>query len=216
MLGQACARALHDAPDLALVGVVRRSPGALPHPFAHLPTAGHLRELQRASVALLCVPAQAVLEVARDVLQQRVPLVECAALEGAALPAHHRALGKAARQHRVAAVVHAGWQPGALPLLRRVFETLIARGHTESNAHPGVSLHQTAALEDIAGVRAALEAGGSGIVLERRGAGNAGAHHSLLLEARFDVATLAARVMLDGARQLPRLEPGWHIWSPRA
>lgn len=268
-LGQACAGALHDALDLELAGVVRRSSGALPPPFEHVPTARHPRELNRVSVALLCVPAQATLEIAREFLQQRLPLVECAALEGGALAAHHRALGEAAHRHRVPAVVGAGWQPGALPLLRRMFETLIPRGHTETHAHPGISLHRTAALEHIAGVRAALacerraadgrprryvyvqleegasvaevqrrvradplyageetelfqvddvaalEAAATGIVMERLGTGNAGAHHSLLLEARFDVTTFAAHVMLDAVRQLPFLKAGAHAWLPR-
>ncbi|HXZ93144.1 MAG TPA: hypothetical protein VEG36_09710 [Burkholderiales bacterium] len=269
-LGQACAHALREAPEFELAGVVRRTRGALPHPFEHVAVAGHPRELERASIALVCVPAQVTLQVARELLQQRLPLVECAALEGGALAAHHRALGEAARRHRVAAVVGAGWQPGALPLLQRVFETLIPRGQTETSTHPGVTLHRTAALQGIAGVQAALacerraadgrpqrylyvqlaqgaslaeverhvrgdplyageetelfqvddvaslEAAASGIVLERRGTGEAEAHQSLLLEARFDAVRFAARVMLDAARQLPQLRPGAHAWLPRA
>jgi len=269
-LGQACALALRDAPDFELAGVVRRERGPLPRPFEHVAVAGHPRELERASIALVCVPAQATLEVARALLQQRLPLVECAALDGGALAAHHRALGEAARRHRVPAVVGAGWQPGALPLLQRVFEILIPRGQTEASAHPGVSLHRSAALEGVAGVAAALgcerraadgrpqrylyvqlaqgaslaeverrvradplyageetelfqvddvaalEAAASGIVLERRGTGGSEAHQNLLLEARFDAVRFAARVMLDAARQLPRLGAGAHAWLPRA
>jgi diaminopimelate dehydrogenase len=63
---------------------------------------------------------------------------------------------------------------------------------------------------------ASLEATGSGIVLERRGSGEAGAagfHESLLLEARFDTVRFAARVMLDAARRLPLLVPGAHRYS---
>ena len=155
-LGQACAHALREAPDFELAGVVRRNLGALPPPFEHVAVAGHPRELARASIALVCVPAQATLDVARELLQQRLPLVECAALEGSALAAHHRALSEAAHRHRVPAVVGAGWQPGALPLLQRVFEILVPHGRTETSSHPGVTLHRTAALEGIAGVQAAL------------------------------------------------------------
>ena len=266
-LGRACATALQDNHDLELVGVVRRVPVALPAPFQQVPVAGHVRELRNPEVALVCVPADTVLGVAREILQQRLPVVECAMLAGGVLAAHHRALGEAAHNHRVVALVGAGWDPGALPLLRRLFETLIPRGRSETGMHPGVNLHHTAAVEQLAGVAAALacerraadgrpqhyvyvqlrngasigeveralaadplyageetfvfpvadlaavEAAGSGMVLERLGTGTQGAHQSLLLEARFDVAAFAARVMLDAARRVPQLEHGAHPYS---
>ncbi len=271
-LGRACAAALRDSHDLELAGVVTGTQGtaALPHPFERVSVAAHVRELERVDAALVCVPAGQVLGIAREILQQRLPVIECAILEEGALEAHYRALGDAARHHHVAAVVGAGWDPGALPLLRRLFEVLIPRGRTEVGAHPGLSLHHTTAADGVSGVRAALacesrssngrpqrylyvqlehgavaatveaairadphyageeilvfpvedlaafEAAGSGIVLERRGtgaAGGAGPHSSLLLEARFDLPTFAARIMLDAARRLPTLKPGAHPYS---
>jgi len=269
-LGRACAAALRDSHDLDLAGVVMRSQAALPHPFEHVSVAGHVRELANVDAALVCVPAEQVQGVAREILQQRLPVIECAILEGRALSAHHEALGEAARRHRVPAVVAAGWDPGALPLLNRLFEVLIPHGRTETGKHPGLSLHHTAAVERVSGVRSALacesraadgqlqrylylqldkgvrletveqairadplyageetlvfpvddlaafEAAGSGMVLERRGtggAGDAGSHQSLLLEARFDVARFAARIMLDAARRLPQLKPGAHAYA---
>ena len=157
-LGHACARALRDSHDLELAGVVTRSQAAtaLAHPFGHGSVAGHVRELEGVDAALACVPAEQVLGVAREILQQRLPVIECAILEGRALAAHYEALGEAARHHHVAAVVGAGWDPGALPLVRRLFEVLIPHGRTETGTHPGMSLHHTAVLERVPGVRAAL------------------------------------------------------------
>lgn len=57
---------------------------------------------------------------------------------------------------------------------------------------------------------AALAGEAQGIVLERRGTARSGAHHNILLEARFSVPAFAARVMLDAALRLPRLAPGAH------
>jgi diaminopimelate dehydrogenase len=57
---------------------------------------------------------------------------------------------------------------------------------------------------------------GHDLEFERRGtgaAGDAGSHQSLLLEARFDVAAFAARVMLDAARGLPQFRAGAHVYS---
>lgn len=155
-LGRACATAVRDSHDLELAGVVMRSQAALPHPFEHLAVSGHVRELNSVDAVLVCVPAEQVLGVARELLQQSLPVVECAILEGRALQAHYEALGEAARRHRVPAVVGAGWDPGALPLLRRLFEVLIPHGRTETGKHPGLSLHHTAAVERVRGVRSAL------------------------------------------------------------
>ena len=263
-LGRACALALLDAGDLELAGVVRRSGGALPAPLHRVALGAHLRDLKPVDAALLCVPPDAALGIAREILQQRVPLVECARLEGGAQQGYYDALDRAARNHRVGVIVGAGWDPGVLPLMRRMFEALIPRGQTRSERHPGLSLHHSAIAAAVGGVKdalatecrapggelqryvyvelkpsvdiaavtqaieadplfvdaevrvfavsdlAALEAAGSGIVLERRATATAGGHESLLLEARFDAPTFAARMMLDAARSLSELAPGAH------
>jgi diaminopimelate dehydrogenase len=157
-LGLACADALLDDSELALAGVVRQpgAPAALPGRLRRFPVASHVRELEGVRAALVCVPAYAVLGVARELLQGRIPVVECACFEGQALQAHHAALGEAADHHRVAAVVGAGWDPGVLPLLRNAFEMLIPRGHTVFHRHPGLHLHHSAAVAGIRGVKGAL------------------------------------------------------------
>lgn len=268
-LGRACAHAVEDAPDLELAGVVRR-PGAaaaLPPPFRQVRVATHLRDLGRVDGVLLCVPSDAATGAAREVLQMRVPLAECARLEGGAAAAHYDGIGHAAANHRVPVVLGAGWEPGMLPLLRHAFELLVPHGHTTATSRPGVSLHHTEAAANVPGIRAALateqrdaegqvrryvyaelepaadparvraaleadplfageetllfpvesvaalEEAGHGILLERRGTAASGAHQNILLEARFDVPTFAARVMVDAARRLPRLAPGAHRYA---
>lgn len=158
-LGTACALALLDDTELALAGIVRRpaSKGALAGRLQRVAVAEHVRELPPVDVALLCVPAADVGGVAHDLLQARIALVECAALDGAALERHHDRLDEAARRHRATAVVGAGWNPGLLPLLGGAFELLIPRGQTQHHQHPGVALHHSAAVAQLPGVRQALE-----------------------------------------------------------
>jgi diaminopimelate dehydrogenase len=268
-LGRACVEAVRETVDLELAGVVRRAGSAswLPAPLERVAVATHVRDLGRVDAALLCVPPTVATDAARAILQLRMPLVECAMLEGPAREAHYNAIGDAAHKHRVAAVVGAGWDPGMLPLLHQVFDLLIPNGHTVKTARPGVSLHHTEAAKNTPGIRgalateyrgaegrltryvyaelangadaaavqatlaadplfageetllfpvesiAALEEEGHGCLLERRGTARSGAHQNLLLEARFDVATFAARVMLDAARRLWRLKPRAHRYS---
>jgi diaminopimelate dehydrogenase len=235
-LGRACAEAALQATDLELVGVVvAPDAGALPAPFRRVPVAAHVRELAHAETTLLCVPAAVATGVARELLQQCAALVECARFGGNALAAHYEAIGDAALRHGVPAVVGAGWDPGVLPLLRRTFEWLIPEGHTEARDRPGASLHHSEAARLVPGVvdalateardsagslkryvyveLAALESASRGIVLERLGTAHAGAHQALLLEARFDPAGFAARVMLDAARRVGTLRAGAHQYS---
>lgn len=269
-VGQACVAAVHEAADLEIAGIVRRPESVLqplPAQLRKIKVAGHVSELGRLDAALVCVPTEAVLGVARELLQQGVPLVECASLEGHLLEAHREAIHHVAESHRVAAIVGAGWDPGALTEFRRLFELLIPRGHTEISNRPATSLHHSAAAQQVAGVKAALcselrtpqggmqrylyvelergadpervaqairsdplfvgeetlvfpvedlaalEQAGHGTVMERRGAGGPGGHHSLVLEARFDPALFTAQVMLDAARALPGRRPGAHTYA---
>ena len=158
-LGRACVEALLDSAGVELAGVVRRptSPARLAAPFAQTRVVRHIRDLDPPlHAALLCVPAVLATALAREILQMRIPLVECAQLEGRALASHHAALGSAATQHRVAAVLGAGWDPGMLPLLRHAFELLVPHGDTELSLHPAASLHHTAAVNGIKDIKAAL------------------------------------------------------------
>ena len=139
-LGRACAQALEEGADLEPAGVVGRG--------------AHVRDLGAVDLALVCVPAADTLAVCAQLMQQRLAIVECAALEGPALHAHHAELLRLAERHRCRAVVGAGWDPGVLTLVRHAFELLIPRGTSELTRRPGVLLHHTT--EAIPGVRAAL------------------------------------------------------------
>lgn len=193
-LGSACARAASEAADLELAGVVRRpEPGAkLPAEFASVPLVHHLRDLRSIDAALLCVPAGETLGVAREILQQRTPIVECAMFEADALARHHAALGECAVRHRTAAVVGAGWNPGALGLVERLFALLIPHGSTERSNRPAVSLHHTAAAEGVPGVKGALAG-------EYRGADGA--------LARYVYVELSRGAKLDAVRTAIEADP---------
>ena len=159
-LGTACALALLDDPELTLAGIVRRpeAPARAPGRLQRAAVVGHVRDLPVVDVALVCVPPQDATDVAIALLQGRVPVVECAALDDAALEQHHAALDDAARRHRTSAVVGAGWNPGAWSAFIATFERLIPRGQTVQQRHPGNALHHSAAAAALDGVRQALEA----------------------------------------------------------
>ncbi|WP_206054774.1 hypothetical protein [Nitrosococcus wardiae] len=106
--------------------------------------------------ALLCVPTEEVLGKAQEFIQHGVPIVECATFHGEAFQYHQQAIKRLALRHKAAAIVGAGWDPGALSLLRALFMLLTPKGHTETTRRPGKSLHHTTVARAISGVKAAL------------------------------------------------------------
>lgn len=156
-LGKACAQAIQVDDQVALAGIVRRNPAQyLAEPFSNIPTVAHISELAQTDAALICVPTECAVDVAYDLLQRGIPIVECASLHGEAFEDHFHEIDRSASRHKVAAVVGAGWDPGALSLFRSLFALLTPKGHTEITHRPGVNLHHTTAARAIPGIREAL------------------------------------------------------------
>lgn len=170
-LGSACATALIDETEMTLAGVVRRpeSLGPMSGKLAQFSAVGHVRDLPAVDIALVCVPAGNVLGVSRELLQTGLPIVECAYFEGHALDSHYAELDGMAKAHRTTAAVGAGWDPGVLPLFAKAFDMLIPHGRSRSHQHPGLSLHHSAAVAHMHGVKDALagEYHGAGGALQR-------------------------------------------------
>ncbi|SDS34531.1 Rossmann-fold NAD(P)-binding domain-containing protein [Pseudomonas oryzae] len=154
-LGRRCAELLLSDSGLALAGVVRRNPAPLDWP-GDIPVVGHISELRGVDAVLVCVPVDAVLGQARELLQHQLPLVECARLHGAAFVAHKAELQRMAHLYRATAVLGAGCDPGLLSLLRSQFALPLPHGRTQASLHTASSLHHSLAAEGVEGVRTAL------------------------------------------------------------
>jgi diaminopimelate dehydrogenase len=160
-MGRTCAQAIVKDDRFVLAGIVRRAEHvavSLPAPFAQVPVVTHIGELSRVDAALICVPTDQVLAVAHDLLQRRIPIVECAALHGEDFQVHKHEIDRMAKLYKMAAVVGAGWDPGALSMFRSLFALLTPKGHTDTTRRPGVSLHHTTVARTIPGVKEALSA----------------------------------------------------------
>ena len=158
-LGRACGETILGNEALRLAGFVRRNDTMhkpLPNNFRGIATTSNIATLGAIDVALLCVPAAMTGDAAYELLQHRIPIVECAAQAADDFESQRERLHHVALRHRVAAIWGAGWDPGALSLLRRLFTLLIPKGHTETTDRPGISLHHTLTTTAIDGVRDAL------------------------------------------------------------
>jgi diaminopimelate dehydrogenase len=119
----------------------------------NVPVINHISKLKEVDAALICVSFGAVLGVAKDLLQNLIPLMECARRHGEAFLKHKSEIHRVALLHKVPAVVGAGCDHGTLSLFRGYFALMVPHGHTEINLHTGSSLHHSLAAECIKGVK---------------------------------------------------------------
>jgi diaminopimelate dehydrogenase len=154
-LGRACVQAATNHAEVELAGVVLR-PGAERPASFRVPVAGHVRDLERVDVVLMCVPPNDAHGVAGELLRQRFAVVECAAVDASRRADYHEALADLAARQRARIMLGAGWDPGMLGLIRGAFDLLIPSGRTLQARRPLASLHHTAAARGVEGVEDAL------------------------------------------------------------
>lgn len=158
-LGRACAEAVLASEDMELAGIARRPEHVLmvlPEHLKGVPVVPHWTEIPRIDAALLCLPPDLIVPTAHELLQHRKPIVECAVLELHAFERHKARLHEIALRQHTPAIVGAGWDPGAFGLIRDLFQLLTPKGHTDTSNRPGVSLHHSAWVRDLQGVKDAL------------------------------------------------------------
>lgn len=158
-IGQACAELIALSHDLTVGAFVRRQVNGverLPDHLRHIPLLTHVGQAGEVDGALICVPTNAVMEVASQILQRGIPIVDCAILHGESFQAHKEAIQKMAVHHRAPAVVGAGWDPGALSVLRSWMALLTPGGTTETTHRPGITLRHTVMAKSVVGVKDAL------------------------------------------------------------
>jgi diaminopimelate dehydrogenase len=95
-------------------------------------------------------------DVAHDLMQREVPVVECAAIHGVDFDAHVEDMRRLAARYRVTAIVGAGWDPGALSLMRGLFAALVPKGTTDVAETAGIHTHHTTLEQSIPGVKRAM------------------------------------------------------------
>ncbi len=158
-VGRACAELVLSSREFTLGGIVRRPESLgtpLPEGLRNCPVTAHLHELTGVQGAMLCVPAEAVEDVAQQVLQAHIPIIDCTILHGDAFQSHKEVLHRMACRYKVPGILGAGWDPGALSLVRLLFAVLTPTGHTTILHRSAKNLHHTMTVESVSGVKAAL------------------------------------------------------------
>lgn len=156
-IGCYAVQAVQAAPDMELVGVVRRpsSLGEQPAELVGVPVAASLKELGLVDVALLCTPTRAVPEMAAEILKQGINTVDSYDIHSDLADVRLK-LDAVAREHNAVAVISAGWDPGTDSILRALMEAMAPGGITYTNFGPGMSMGHSVAVKAIPGVADAL------------------------------------------------------------
>ncbi len=155
-VGKYTLEAIQAAPDMELVGVVRRSTaGAQPPELAGVKIVSDIRELDGVQGALLCTPTRSVPAFAEEILAQGIHTVDSYDIHGELADLRKR-LDGVAKQGGAVAVISAGWDPGTDSMLRGMLEFMAPKGLTYTNFGPGMSMGHTVAVKAIKGVKKAL------------------------------------------------------------
>nr|3WB9_A Chain A, Diaminopimelate dehydrogenase [Symbiobacterium thermophilum IAM 14863]3WB9_B Chain B, Diaminopimelate dehydrogenase [Symbiobacterium thermophilum IAM 14863]3WB9_C Chain C, Diaminopimelate dehydrogenase [Symbiobacterium thermophilum IAM 14863]3WBB_A Chain A, Diaminopimelate dehydrogenase [Symbiobacterium thermophilum IAM 14863]3WBB_B Chain B, Diaminopimelate dehydrogenase [Symbiobacterium thermophilum IAM 14863]3WBB_C Chain C, Diaminopimelate dehydrogenase [Symbiobacterium thermophi len=155
-VGRYALEAVQAAPDMELVGVVRRKVlAATPPELTGVRVVTDISQLEGVQGALLCVPTRSVPEYAEAMLRRGIHTVDSYDIHGD-LADLRRRLDPVAREHGAAAVISAGWDPGTDSIIRALLEFMAPKGITYTNFGPGMSMGHSVAVKAIPGVRDAL------------------------------------------------------------
>lgn len=155
-VGRYALEAVQAAPDMELVGVVRRSvSGVQPKELAGIKVVGDVKELPGVQVALLCVPTRSVPEYAAAMLKQGINTVDSYDIHGE-LATLRQNLMAIAKESGTVAVISAGWDPGTDSMVRGMLEFMAPKGISYTNFGPGMSMGHTVAVKAVPGVKKAL------------------------------------------------------------
>ena len=156
-IGQYAVEAVEAAPDMELVGIVRRegSGGNQPQELANIKVVSDIRDLGQVHVAILCVPTRSTMAIAKEALALGINTVDSYDVHGD-LWDLKLALDQEAKEHKAVSIISAGWDPGTDSIMRVLMEAMAPKGITYTNFGPGMSMGHTVVVKSKEGVRDAL------------------------------------------------------------
>jgi diaminopimelate dehydrogenase len=157
-VGQYAVKALQQADDLQLKGIIERS-DRLELGRKILPDMVFEEEIEKiegVDIAVLCVPSLMVSEVASRILKCGISTVDCFDIHGDEVVDLKNKLHPLSVANNVVSLSAAGWDPGLDSAMRVLFEVAAPQGMTFTNFGPGISMGHTVAAKAVPGVKNAL------------------------------------------------------------
>lgn len=156
-IGHFTVEAVQTAPDMELVGLVRRAGSVNNNPkeLAGIKVVSDIAELGKVDVAILCCPTRTVPEVAKAMVEKGICTVDSYDIHGE-LWNLHEMLNDACKKHNVSSIISAGWDPGSDSVIRTLLMAMAPKGITYTNFGPGMSMGHSVVARSKAGVKNAL------------------------------------------------------------
>ncbi len=142
-----------SAPDMELVGVVRRA--AAPIDNLDVKVVDKIQDLGKVDVALLCTPTRQMTEAAAAYLAMGINTVDSFDIH-TEIAATRKKLDAIAKANGTVSVLSAGWDPGSDSIVRTLMQAMAPTGVTYTNFGPGMSMGHSVAVRSKAGVKDAM------------------------------------------------------------
>ena len=148
-IGKNAIQAILNAPDMNLVGVVRRNAKPIDEP--NIKVAERIEDLDRPLVCVLCAPSRLIPEMAAEYMQKGYYTVDSFDIHGQ-IPEVRDKLRHVAQRNGLSCILSAGWDPGTDSVIRALMTAMAPNGITYTNFGPGMSMGHSVAAKAISGV----------------------------------------------------------------
>ncbi|MBP6230793.1 MAG: diaminopimelate dehydrogenase [Paludibacteraceae bacterium] len=157
-IGRFALDAVQAAPDMELMGIVRRasSIATAPNELNGIQVVSNIDELGKVDVAILCGPTRSIPETALALVKKGICTVDSFDIHGEALWNLRQSLDEAGKESKVASIISAGWDPGSDSVIRTLLLAMAPKGITYTNFGPGMSMGHSVVARSKEGVKNAL------------------------------------------------------------
>lgn len=157
-IGKFSVEAVQAAPDMELVGVVRRtdSVGTIPTELIGVKIVSDISELGKVDVAILCSPTRSIPQVAKAIMEKGICTVDSFDIHGDEMWKLRTLLDETGKKHNSKAIISAGWDPGSDSVVRTLMLAMAPKGITYTNFGPGMSMGHSVVAKSKPGVKKAL------------------------------------------------------------
>jgi diaminopimelate dehydrogenase len=157
-IGRFSVEAIQAAPDMQLVGVVRRasSTANIPTELKGVKVVSDISELGEVDVAILCSPTRTIPQVAKAIMEKGISTVNSFDIHGDEMWNLRVLLDEIGRKHNSKAIISAGWDPGSDSVVRTLMLAMAPKGITYTNFGPGMSMGHSLVAKNKDGVKNAL------------------------------------------------------------
>ena len=156
-IGKFAVEAVQAAPDMELLGVVRRAASLnnTPKELQGIKCVADIDELGKVDVAILCGPSREIPHMASTVLMKGIRTVDSFDIHGDIWDVRQK-LDAVSKEHNTAAILSAGWDPGSDSVVRTLLMAMAPKGITYTNFGPGMSMGHSVVARSKEGVKQAL------------------------------------------------------------